>query len=198
MKAAWFLFGSRAGTPVTAMMSLAGGALLGWRLPDAVLLRLGRRRRLAISRGLPDALDLLVICGEAGLGLETAMERVAREMRYACPPLGEELTVTAAEMRVRPDRYETLAAMAERLDLDVLRSVVATLSQSMRYGTPLGQAMRVLANEMRTERMIDFERRAARLPVLITLPMIGLVLPCVILVAAGPALLDVIQMLSNR
>jgi tight adherence protein C len=178
--------------------TLLASTLAGWRLPDLVLTRLAKRRREAIERGLPDALDLLVICGEAGLGLDIAFERVAREMKQAHPELGAELAITAAEMRVLPDRFLALANMADRLKLETLRSLVATLSQTMRYGTPLGQALRVLANEMRRDRLTRFEAKAARLPVLITLPMIGFILPCVFIVVAGPAALDLIHTLSSR
>jgi len=178
--------------------TLLASTLAGWRLPDLVLTQLAKRRREAIERGLPDALDLLVICGEAGLGLDIAFERVAREMKQAHPELGAELAITAAEMRVLPDRFLALANMADRLKLETLRSLVATLSQTMRYGTPLGQALRVLANEMRRDRLTRFEAKAARLPVLITLPMIGFILPCVFIVVAGPAALDLIHTLSSR
>jgi tight adherence protein C len=178
--------------------TLLAATLAGWRLPDMVLSRLAKRRRDAIERGLPDALDLLVICGEAGLGLDIAFERVAREMKHAHPELGSELAITAAEMRVLPDRFVALANMADRLKLETLRSLVATLSQTMRYGTPLGQALRVLANEMRRERLTKFEAKAARLPVLITLPMICFILPCVFIVVAGPAALDLINTLGSR
>jgi tight adherence protein C len=187
--------------PASLLMTvgtLLASTLAGWRLPDLVLTRLAKRRREAIERGLPDALDLLVICGEAGLGLDIAFERVAREMKQAHPELGAELAITAAEMRVLPDRFLALANMADRLKLETLRSLVATLSQTMRYGTPLGQALRVLANEMRRDRLTRFEAKAARLPVLITLPMIGFILPCVFIVVAGPAALDLIHTLSSR
>jgi tight adherence protein C len=178
--------------------TLLAATLAGWRLPDLVLSKLAKRRREAIERGLPDALDLLVICGEAGLGLDIAFERVAREMKQAHPELGAELAITAAEMRVLPDRFLALANMADRLKLETLRSLVATLSQTIRYGTPLGQALRVLANEMRRDRLTRFEAKAARLPVLITLPMIGFILPCVFIVVAGPAALDLINTLASR
>jgi tight adherence protein C len=114
-------------------------------------------------------------------------------MNHAHPPLGKELTIVAAEMRVLPDRFMALANMAERLQLDSVGSMVATLNQTMRYGTPLAQALRVLSAEMRAARLVRFEERAARLPVLITLPMIGFILPCVFIVIAGPAVLDIIK-----
>jgi tight adherence protein C len=196
----WIWLEARLVPPGLLLMvgTLIGAALAGWRLPDAVLSKQVRRHREFIERGLPDALDLLVICGEAGLGLDIAFERVAREMKQAHPELGKELAITAAEMRVLPDRYLALANMADRLKLETLRSLVATLSQTMRYGTPLGQALRVLANEMRRERLVRFEERAARLPVLITLPMICFILPCVFIVVAGPAALDLINALASR
>jgi tight adherence protein C len=185
-------------SPVLVAGTLICAALGGWRLPDIILSKMVRTRREALERGLPDALDLLVICGEAGLGLDIAFERVAREMKQAHPELGKELALTAAEMRVLPDRYLALANMADRLKMETLRSLVATLSQTMRYGTPLGQALRVLANEMRRERLVKFEEKAARLPVLITLPMIGFILPCVFIVVAGPAALDLVHLLATR
>jgi tight adherence protein C len=173
--------------------SVLSAGLSGWRGPDIVLSRLRRRRREAIEQGLPDVLDLLVICGESGLGLETAVERVAREIRHAHPALGKELSITSTEMRLLPDRFSALSNMAERLELDSVRGIVSTLMQTMRFGTPLGQALRVLANEMRTTRQHRFEERAARLPVLITLPMILFILPCVFIIVAGPAILDVLK-----
>jgi tight adherence protein C len=100
-------------------------------------------------------------------------------------------------MRVLPDRHTALVNMAERLEIEVLRSITATLTQTMRYGTPLGQALRVLANEMRRERMVQFEEKAARLPVMLTVPMVVFILPCVFIVVGGPAVLDLIAAFSK-
>jgi tight adherence protein C len=181
---------------VPAFMAMTVAALLGWRLPDLAAARIRRARREAVERGLPDAIDLLVICSEAGLGLETSIDRVSREIAPVHPALGRELATVAAEMRVLSDRTAALSNMADRLDLTALRTIAGTLGQTMRYGTPLAQALRVLAAEMRTLRLTRFEERAARLPVLITLPMICFILPCVLIVVGGPAALDVIAMLK--
>jgi Flp pilus assembly protein TadC len=167
------------------------GALFGWRLPDLALGRMRDRRLEEMRNGLPDALDLLVICGEAGLGLEAAVDRVAREIATAYPALSGELAATAAEMRVMSDRSGALASLAARLDVEGVRGMATTLIQAMRYGTPLAQALRVLAGEMRAQRLARFEERAARLPVLLTLPMVVFILPCVFIIVGGPAMLDV-------
>lgn len=174
------------------------GALLGWRVPDLVLGILRDRRLEDIRAGLPDALDLLVICAEAGIGLEAAIDRVAREIAPAHPALGAELAGTAAEMRVLSDRGATLSNLAARVDIEGVRGMATTLIQAMRYGTPLAQALRVLAAEMRTHRLARFEEKAARLPVLLTLPMVLFILPCVFIVVGGPAVIDILSMFSAQ
>jgi tight adherence protein C len=138
-----------------------------------------------------------VICTEAGLGLEPAIERVALEIAPAHPAVAEELTNTAHEMRVNADRRAALANLGLRTGLQSLRRLGATLIQTMQYGTPLSQALRVLAAEMRQEAMTRFEARAARLPVLLTVPMIVFILPCVFLIVGGPAVVAVIQALRQ-
>ncbi|NUB10818.1 type II secretion system F family protein [Azospirillum sp. Vi22] len=176
---------------IGAAAQVVAGALLGWRLPDLALGRMRDRRLEEVRNGLPDALDLLVICGEAGLGLEAAVDRVAREVATAYPALSAELSATAAEMRVLSDRGGALNNLAARLDMEGVRGMATTLIQAMRYGTPLAQALRVLAGEMRAQRLARFEEKAARLPVLLTLPMVVFILPCVFIVVGGPAMLDV-------
>ncbi|TWA66346.1 tight adherence protein C [Azospirillum brasilense] len=188
--AAGDLLPSLIGAPGAAAQVVAG-ALLGWRLPDLALGRMRDRRLEEVRNGLPDALDLLVICGEAGLGLEAAVDRVAREVATAYPALSAELSATAAEMRVLSDRGGALNNLAARLDMEGVRGMATTLIQAMRYGTPLAQALRVLAGEMRAQRLARFEEKAARLPVLLTLPMVVFILPCVFIVVGGPAMLDV-------
>jgi len=180
-----------------AFAGYLGAALVGWRVPDLVVSRRRKARMEAVERGLPDALDLLVICSEAGLGFDHAVGRVAREVAQAHPDLGREFAKLAAEMRVLPDRSQALSNMAERLQLDSVRSFTGMLAQAMRYGTPLAQALRVISSELRTERMVRFEARAAKLPVMITLPMILFILPCVFIVVGGPALIDALKMMSN-
>lgn len=168
-------------------------ALVGWRIPDVALSHLGARRREEIEQALPDALDLLVISAEAGLSLEQAIDVVSREMTPAVRSLGEEFSITSAELRVLGNRREALENLANRVNLPSLRSVIATLNQTMRYGTPLAQSLRVVAAEMRTARLLRMEERAARMPVLLTIPLMGFILPSLVLVCAGPAILGSIH-----
>lgn len=183
-------------------MGLAGGALLaaavlGWRLPDMAVGWYGRRRLRAIADNLPDALDLLVVCAEAGLGLEQSLERVAREMAGANAALAEEIEITATELRMLPDRWRALDNLAARLALRSLTGIVGTLGQTLRYGTPLAQSLRVAAAEMRSAHALAIEARAARLPVLLTIPLIIFILPALFLVIGGPAALDVLTMMRG-
>ena len=170
---------------------LIGGVLLGWRLPDVVLMRLAARRRLHIEQGLPDALDLLVISAEAGLSLDQAIEQVAHDIRAANPVVADEFITTAAEMRVLTERSEALENLVRRTGLASLRGITATLTQAIRFGTPLAESMRILAAELRVERMARLEERAARLPVLLAIPMMLFILPCLLMVIGTPVALRV-------
>lgn len=172
-------------------------AVLAWMGPDRLLAGRATSRRQAIDRGLPDALDLLVVCGEAGIGLEQAMERVARELRPVHPALAAELAVTVSDMRLLPDRLQGLANMAERVQLESMRNIATTLAQTLRYGTPLGRALRTITADLRLVRQTALEAQAARLPVLMTLPMIAFILPATGLVVAGPAFLQLIDALGR-
>lgn len=173
---------------------LAGAAILGLLLPDIIARRLRRRYLRALETGLPDALDLLIICTEAGLSLEAAIERVAEEIRPANAAVGTEFALCASELRILPDRRAALANMATRTGLDLARRLAMTLAQTMQFGTPLAQALRTLAGEMRQEQLVRFEERAARLPVLLTIPMILCILPTLFLVIVGPVLLQVLRL----
>ncbi|WP_161600997.1 type II secretion system F family protein [Teichococcus oryzae] len=146
----------------------------------------------ALSSGLPDALDLLVVCAESGLGLDSAVERVAREMEFSNPAIALELSLLAQELRMLPDRSAALMRLGERTGIESFQRLSATLSQTLRYGTPLAQALRVLAGEMRQERMIRLEERAARLPALLVLPLILFILPCLFIVLIGPSAIRLI------
>jgi tight adherence protein C len=195
----------RLGTPwlmAKGGAALAGGAILaaavlGWRLPDLAVRWQGRKRLNAIEDNLPDALDLLVICAEAGLSLDQSLERVAREIAGANPALGEEIATTVTEMRMLSDRWQALDNFATRIGLRSVSGIISTLGQSLRYGTPLAQSLRVTAAEMRTARALATEARAARLPVLLTLPLMIFILPALLLVIGGPAALDVLKMMQN-
>jgi len=176
---------------------LAGAVLLGWRMPDVVLSRLAARRQRRLEQGLPDALDLLVFCAEAGLSLDQAIEQVGRDLRSSSPEVAGEFAAAAAEMRVLPDRSKALENLAQRAGLASLRSIVATLNQSVRFGTPLSDSLRVLAAEMRTERLARYEERAARLPVLLALPLMGFILPSMMIVIGTPLILRMIDFLQQ-
>ncbi len=182
---------------LTGAALVLGAAVIGLRGPDIVIGRRARARREMIDKGLPDALDLLVVCGEAGIGLELGLERVARELKEVHPELAAELAITVSEMRLLTDRLQGLHNMGERVRLDSVRAIASTLSQTLRYGTPLGKALRTLTADFRLVRQTRMEERAARLPVLITVPMIVFILPATTLVVAGPAFLQLIRALEK-
>ncbi|MGO8919980.1 MAG: type II secretion system F family protein [Stellaceae bacterium] len=149
----------------------------------------GRQTRL--RRQLPDGLDLLVICAEAGLSLDAAVSRVARELALSCPDLADELGLTAVELGFLPNRRQALMNLTKRTDLPPIRGVVNTLVQTERYGTPLAHSLRVLSAEFREERMMKAEEKAARLPAVLTVPMILFILPTLFIVLIGPAIIQV-------
>jgi tight adherence protein C len=188
----WF-----AGSDVLRLAFVMGATMLGWRFPDFVLWRLAARRRLRVEQGIPDALDLLVICAEAGLSLDQAIEQVAQDMRPANWVIADEFAATAAEMRVLTDRSEALENLVRRTGLASLRGITATLTQAIRFGTPLAESMRILAAEMRTERLARLEERAARLPVLLTIPMMMFIMPCLLIVIGTPLMLGILDTLRQ-
>jgi tight adherence protein C len=189
------------GTEVAPMLraaAIAAGAIVGLLSPDWILRRRRNAYLKAVSRGLPDALDMLVICSEAGLGLELGLERVAIEIEPAHPAIANELRLTSGELRILADRRIALTNMGTRTALESLKRLGATLIQTLQYGTPLSQALRVLSSEMRFEMLMRFEAKAARLPVLLTLPMILFILPCIFIVVGGPAGLTVARTFTNH
>ncbi|MCW8084327.1 type II secretion system F family protein [Sabulicella glaciei] len=172
------------------LLSVAFGLIIGIMLPGWILKLVRKPYIKALQRGLPDSLDLLVVCAEAGLGLDSAVERVAVEMRASNPAVAREFGMLGQELRMLPDRREALNRLGERTGLDGFRRVSATLSQTFRYGTPLAQALRVLAAEMRQERMTSLEERAARLPALLVMPLILFIMPCLFIVLIGPSIIQ--------
>jgi len=180
--------------------SLFGAAmcLSGWFLPPLILRRLVKRRAKAAADGLPDALELLVVCVEAGLSLEDGIDRIIGELQRSQPALAAELALTSADLKILPSREQALANLAERVDVPSVRSVVSTLSQTLRYGTPLAQAMRAVAAQMRTEALINLEERANRLPAIMTVPMMLFIMPVIFLIVGGPAVLRLIDILGRR
>lgn len=177
--------------PVANIGIMLVTAYLGMIVPDRIVASIAKGRQAAIARSLPDALDLLIICANAGYSLDMAIARVGRELRPASPEIGEELLVTADELRVLTDRREALRNLAGRNDLEPLRSLVSTLLQAQKYGTPLTQALRTLAAEMRNARMMSIEERAAKLPALISIPLMTLILPTIFIIVIGPAIIQV-------
>lgn len=177
------------------LLSLAlAAAILG---PNMVLSHLHRRYVKQLQTGLADTLDLMVICSEAGLGLESMVDRVAVEMAPSNGAIAAEFSTLASELRLLSDRRQALLNLGERTGVDGLRRLGTTLAQTLQYGTPLGQALRTLAAEMRHERLTAFEERAARLPALLVLPLTMFILPCLIVLLAGPSFVQLIGTLGR-
>ena len=161
--------------------------VFAYKAPDIYLKNKIAKRSDAIRKGLPDALDLLVICAEAGLTVDAAFHRVAKELGRAYPELGDEFSLTAIELGFLSDRRQAFDNLAMRVALDAVRGVVTTMIQTEKYGTPLASALRVLSAEFRNERMMRAEEKAARLPAIMTVPLILFILPVLFIVILGPA-----------
>jgi len=166
---------------------VAGSLILAYKAPDLYLKNRIQKRSHAIRKGLPDALDLLVICAEAGLTVDAAFNRVARELGKAYPELGDEFALTSIELGFLTDRRQAFENLATRIDLEAVRGVVTTMIQTEKYGTPLASALRVLSAEFRHQRMMRAEEKAARLPAIMTVPLILFILPTLFIVILGPA-----------
>ncbi|MBB3692126.1 type II secretion system F family protein [Sphingomonas sp. BK580] len=174
-------------SPLKRYGLVASTLVLAYKAPDLFLKNKINKRSDAIRKGLPDALDLLVICAEAGLTVDAAFHRVSRELGKAYPELGEEFALTAIELGFLTDRRQAFENLAMRVDLDAVRGVVTTMIQTEKYGTPLASALRVLSAEFRNERMMRAEEKAARLPAIMTVPLILFILPVLFVVILGPA-----------
>jgi tight adherence protein C len=164
---------------------------LGMHLPYLFLKNRIQRRQLSIRRAFPDTLDLLLICVESGMSIEMAFRKVAAEVGSQSIPLAEELTLTTAELSYLQDRRQAYENLAKRTDLEGVKSVCVALQQAERYGTPLGQTLRVMAQENRDMRMSEAEKKAAGLPPKLTVPMILFFLPVLFIVILGPAAIRV-------
>lgn len=182
-----------AGRPIAAMIAVIVGAYL----PEIFVKNAIDKRRVALQKGLPDTLDLLVICAEAGLALDAALSRVAGEMARSCPEIADEFGLTSIELGFLPVRRTALENLTKRIDTPAIRGVVNTLLQTEKYGTPLAQSLRVLAAEFRDERMLKAEEKAAKLPATMTVPLVLFVLPTLFIVLLGPAVLRVIDGLGG-
>jgi tight adherence protein C len=192
---AWVTMESLNGSLTTTykLLGTVFAAVAGAYGPSVVLGNLIKRRQKKIQKSLPDALDLLVICAEAGLSLDGALTRVAREIAPASPELADELGLTAIELGFLPNRTEALKNLLRRTDMPSIRGVVNTLAQTERYGTPLASSLRVLTAEFRDQRMMKAEEKAGRLPATLTVPMILFILPTLFVILVGPAAIQVIH-----
>jgi tight adherence protein C len=168
-----------------------GAAYLGMHLPLMFLKNKIAKRQVSIKRAFPDTLDLLLICVESGMSIEAALKKVGDEVGSQSIALAEELTLTTAELSYLPDRRQAYENLAKRTDLDGVKSVCMALQQAERYGTPLAQMLRVMAQENRDLRMSEAEKKAAGLPPKLTVPMILFFLPVLFVVILGPAAIKV-------
>ncbi|MEF2070753.1 type II secretion system F family protein [Consotaella aegiceratis] len=190
-----YLFGLHllAGQPTGIRLLIClGAAYLGFYLPNLYISNRAQKRRQSISRAWPDALDLLLICVESGVSIEAAFRRVADEIVIQSVPLAEELALLCAELSFLSDRRQAYENLASRTDLEGVRAVCTSLIQAEKYGTPLGNAIRVLAQENRDLRLNAAEKKAAALPPKLTVPMIVFFLPVLFAVIIGPALIQVL------
>ncbi|KCZ92770.1 type II secretion system F family protein [Hyphomonas johnsonii] len=173
--------------PVMKYGSLAFGAAAGFYAPNMYVSNLAAKRQKSIMRAFPDALDMLLICVEAGMSIELGFNKVSQEIGTASPELAEEFGLTVAELSYLPDRRQAYDNLAGRTGHEGVKAVCMALSQAERYGTPLGSALRVMAKENREMRMSEAEKKAAALPAKLTVPMILFFLPVLFLVVLGPA-----------
>jgi tight adherence protein C len=179
------------------VLAIILGGLGGFFLPDLVLSYLVTRRQEQIRIALPDALDLLVICMEAGLGIDQAMLRVGDEMAITAPSLAEEFQIVSREQRAGKPRLDAWRSMAERLDIEFVRQFVTMLVQTERFGTPVAQALGVFADTLRSRRMQAAEEVAAKTGVKLLFPLVLFIFPSIFVVSLGPAIINLHQMFAD-
>ncbi|VXD00652.1 Pilus assembly protein [Pseudomonas sp. 8Z] len=187
--------GSRLG-----MNGLAGGLMAlfaGTTAPELWLKARSAKRGERLSRSLPDGLDLMVICAEAGLPLGRVLQVVSKELALSAPELADELRYTYAELQILSDRPRALLNLAERTGVSGIESMVATLIQAERYGTPLSQALRTISEESRKTLILNLEERAGKLPAQLSVPLMTLILPPIVAMMGAPAMVRVIRLLSQ-
>lgn len=168
-------------------------AYLGIKAPELFLLNSAKKRQAEVRRAWPDALDLTLICVESGMAIEHAFKRVSTEIATSSIVLAEELALMTAEMSYLPDRRAAYENLAIRIGLDPVKAVATALIQAERYGTPIGQALRVLSQESRDQRMTEAEKKAAALPPKLTVPMILFFLPVLFVVIITPAVIQIMR-----
>ncbi|MEI8144013.1 MAG: type II secretion system F family protein [Alphaproteobacteria bacterium] len=182
-----FVIGEVQQPPIIRMIMALVAAYIGMQLPMVFLKNQITKRQLSIRRAFPDSLDLLLICVESGMSIEVAFKRVANEIGTQSIALAEELTLTTAELSYLQDRRMAYENLGKRTDMDGVKAVCTALIQAERYGTPLANTLRVMAQENRDMRMALAEKKAAALPPKLTVPMIVFFLPCLFVVIMGPA-----------
>jgi tight adherence protein C len=180
--------------PMLKLAACIGLAWLGMQLPMLLLKNKIQRRQLSIKRAFPDTLDLLLICVESGMSIESAFRKVSDEIGSQSVALAEELTLTTAELSYLPDRRQAYENLGKRTDLEGVKSVCMALQQAERYGTPLATMLRTMAQENRDMRMAEAEKKAAGLPPKLTVPMILFFLPVLFVVILGPAAIQVMTL----
>ena len=182
---------------MTCLVSLILGVLGGHKLTDLNIQLLASKRRDAIEHGVPDLVDLLVICTESGLDLTSSIRRIAREMKTSNPILADELSLTSIELEMIPDHRVSFENLENRTNSLQIKTICTTLSQSIEYGSSLSVSLRDLATESRQRRMLEAEAKAAKSPTLLTLPMMFFILPCLFIVMLGPVIIGVINSFSS-
>ncbi len=199
--AAAFYVLSPLGADLAMQMKLAaivGGAALGFYAPNLYLKNLADTRRTKIMQAFPDSLDMMLICVEAGMSIEAALQRVGQEIAPASVELAEEFALTTAELSYLPERRMAYENLARRTNHPGVKAVAMALTQAEKYGTPVGQALRVMAKENRELRLSEAEKKAASLPPKLTVPMIVFFLPVLFAVIIGPAMIQVSHIMANQ
>jgi len=177
--------------PPDMVLPIAIGAVLsGFMMPDLYVKNVATKRREVLNQVLPEGLDLLTICVEAGLSIDAAFRRVSKEMRGSMPELAIEFEMTAIELTYLPDRQQALENMAERSDSPAVAALVNALRQTEKYGTPLANSLRILSQEFRQTRASKAEEKGARMPALMTVPLMVFILPTLITVLLAPAIMS--------
>lgn len=182
------------------MEGLAGGLLglfAGSTLPELWLRHMSAKRGGALTKSLPDALDLMVICAEAGLPLSRVLQVVSKELVLSAPEMADELRFTFAELQILNNRSKALAHLSQRTGVSGIESMVATLIQAERYGTPLSKALRTISDESRKTLILELEERAGKLPAQLSVPLMVFILPPIVAMMGAPALVRIVRILGN-
>ncbi|MDD1713529.1 MAG: type II secretion system F family protein [Methanoregulaceae archaeon] len=191
----FFLFTSLSGIRGNPVLLVLVPILLGAMIPDMVVTRLIQRRKENLQRALPDALDLAVVCVEAGLGLDQSLVRIGEELKAVYPPLSDELNLYSLEVNAGKKRSDALRNLGQRTEVDDLKSFAAVLIQTDRFGTSVAQALRVFADTMRTKRRQRAEEHAAKMSIKMIPPLVFFIFPAIFVVVLGPAIIAIVRYL---